>query len=214
MDNGKKICSQLKEIRNEIARENNIPLDSKECTYEGPCNGTCPHCDAELKYLENELSRRSSLGKAAIVAGMTVGMVAGAQNLCAQNDHDIEMLEGDVVAVRHFDTATARGFVISMDDGSRLSDAEVTFMLKGDTAATAITQTDSNGMFTAQLPFGEYMVLVYHFGYFPKTEEVTIDRPTVNITPITLPREEERLMGIVPYFPEEQPKEEEQQPAE
>ena len=75
-DNGKDICKQLKDIRQQIASENDIPLEEHECHYDGPCNGTCPRCDAELQYIENELGRRGKLGKAAIVAGMTLGLAA------------------------------------------------------------------------------------------------------------------------------------------
>ena len=57
MDYGKKICNYLKEIRRRIAEENGIPLNQEECTYEGLCNGTCPHCEAELQYLEREIMK-------------------------------------------------------------------------------------------------------------------------------------------------------------
>lgn len=71
---GKNICSQLKEIRRRVADENNIPLEQHECTYEGDCDGTCPRCEAEVKYLEQELHRRMTLGKVAAVAGVAMTM--------------------------------------------------------------------------------------------------------------------------------------------
>lgn len=57
---GKEICKTLKEIRQKVAEENDIPLKEHECTYEGDCNGTCPHCDAELRYIEGELENRKA----------------------------------------------------------------------------------------------------------------------------------------------------------
>jgi TonB family protein len=45
----------------------------EECTYQGDCLGTCPKCEAEVRYLERELEKRQRLGKAAIFAGMTIG---------------------------------------------------------------------------------------------------------------------------------------------
>ena len=75
---GKDICKQLKEIRRQIATENDIPLEEHECHYDGPCKGTCPRCDAELQYLETELGRRGKLSKAAIVAGVTLSLAASA----------------------------------------------------------------------------------------------------------------------------------------
>ncbi len=81
MTHGKNICKQLKEVRKRIAEENGIPLEQRECTYEGPCRGTCPHCEAEVRYLERSLADRIRLGKAATVAGLSLGLAAcGGQN--------------------------------------------------------------------------------------------------------------------------------------
>ena len=60
---GKQKCKILKEIRQKIADENDIPYVTRECTHQGNCSGTCPRCESELRYLENQLQIRSSLGK-------------------------------------------------------------------------------------------------------------------------------------------------------
>ena len=73
MGKGKQTCKILKEIRKQIAAENDIDLVVSECTYQGDCLGTCPKCEAEVRYLERELEKRQRLGKAAIFAGMTIG---------------------------------------------------------------------------------------------------------------------------------------------
>jgi len=73
---GKSICKQLKALRHSIAEENGIPLEQRECTYEGPCRGTCPRCEAEVKYLERALAHRLKLGKAATVAGLSLSLAA------------------------------------------------------------------------------------------------------------------------------------------
>ncbi len=73
---GKSICKQLKAVRQHIAEENNIPLELRECTYEGPCRGTCPRCEAEVRYLEQSLASRLKLGKAATVAGLSLSLAA------------------------------------------------------------------------------------------------------------------------------------------
>ena len=73
MAKGKQTCKILKEIRKQIAEENDIKLVIEECTYQGDCKGTCPKCEAEVRYLERELEKRQRLGKAAIFAGMTLG---------------------------------------------------------------------------------------------------------------------------------------------
>lgn len=70
---GKNTCKILKEIRKQIAAENDIKLVIEECTYQGDCKGTCPKCEAEVRYLERELEKRQRMGKAAVFAGMSLG---------------------------------------------------------------------------------------------------------------------------------------------
>lgn len=77
---GKNKCKILKQIRQRIADENDIPYVTRACTYQGDCTGTCPKCEAELRYLEQELEKRRSLGKsvavAAVAAGLSLSMAA------------------------------------------------------------------------------------------------------------------------------------------
>lgn len=87
---GKNICRHLKEIRRRVADENQIPLEQHECTYEGDCDGTCPYCEAEVRYLEQELHRRMTLGKAAAVAGVALSMATFTS--CTEG----KVIEGDV----------------------------------------------------------------------------------------------------------------------
>lgn len=80
MNPGKNRCEYLKEVRRRIATENNIPLEQRECTFKGECSGTCPFCEAELRYLEKELYKRKALGKAVTVAGIALSSVV--MNAC------------------------------------------------------------------------------------------------------------------------------------
>ncbi len=73
---GKEKCKALKEIRQKIAEENDIAFAVSECTHQGDCRGTCPKCEAELRYLERQLEIRKNLGKAVVVAGISAGMCA------------------------------------------------------------------------------------------------------------------------------------------
>ena len=73
MAKGKQTCKILKEIRRQIAAENDIEFVTSECTYQGDCKGTCPKCEAEVRYLERELEKRQRMGKAAMFAGLAVG---------------------------------------------------------------------------------------------------------------------------------------------
>ncbi len=67
---GKNKCKILKDIRRQIAQNNDIELIIEECTYKGECRGTCPRCEAELRYLEAELLKRKNAGKNIAVAGL------------------------------------------------------------------------------------------------------------------------------------------------
>ena len=73
---GKKKCKILKEIRQRIADENDIPYVTRECTYQGNCSGTCPKCEAELRYLEQQLSLRQRVGKIGAVSALSLGLTA------------------------------------------------------------------------------------------------------------------------------------------
>ena len=76
--NGKTRCRILKAIRKEIAKNNDIEYVTTECKYKGDCAGTCPKCEAEVRYLEQELEKRRKLGKSVAVAGIAATMaVAG-----------------------------------------------------------------------------------------------------------------------------------------
>ena len=76
MKRGKIICKELKAIRRHIADENGIDLQQPECTHTGDCSGTCPRCEAEVRFLEQVLSQRLKLGKVATVAGLTLSLSA------------------------------------------------------------------------------------------------------------------------------------------
>jgi len=45
---GKGKCNFLKRIRKQVCKENDIPLEISNCTFEGECTGTCPQCEYEL----------------------------------------------------------------------------------------------------------------------------------------------------------------------
>ena len=80
--NGKSKCKILKDIRKKIAEENDIAYVTSECKYQGDCSGTCPKCEAELRYLEQELAKRKNIGKTVVVAGIAAALVVGSSG-CA-----------------------------------------------------------------------------------------------------------------------------------
>ena len=73
--NGKSKCKVLKDIRKKIAEANDIAYVTSDCKYKGECSGTCPKCEAEVRYLEEELAKRKNLGKIVAVAGIAATLV-------------------------------------------------------------------------------------------------------------------------------------------
>ena len=87
---GKAKCKILKEIRQKIADENDIPYVTRECTYQGDCSGTCPRCESELRYLERELEARRRLGKQVAVTALCAG-ISFSSVACAAPGFDEEL---------------------------------------------------------------------------------------------------------------------------
>lgn len=76
--NGKSKCKLLKQIRRQIAAENDITYVTSECKFQGNCSGTCPKCEAEVRYLEEELRKRQQSGMKIAVAGIAAALVVTA----------------------------------------------------------------------------------------------------------------------------------------
>ena len=91
MAKGKQTCKILKEILKQIAEENDINLVIEECSYKGDCFGTCPKCEAEVHYLERELEKRQRMGKAAVIAGLSVGLLGASQMALAQTPDSLRI---------------------------------------------------------------------------------------------------------------------------
>lgn len=105
MNRGKETCQVLKQIRQQIAEKNEIPYTTTECHFEGECQGTCPKCEAELRYLEDEIKKRGTLKKVASVAGISLG-VAMTFSSCVISG-DIPM-EGDPIPPDDYVTDTVK----------------------------------------------------------------------------------------------------------
>ena len=76
MVKGKSTCKTLKAIRRQIAEANDIVYEPHECHYDGPCLGTCPACEAEVRYLEQQLGLRRQLGWAVSLIGVSAGLLS------------------------------------------------------------------------------------------------------------------------------------------
>ena len=94
---GKEKCKYLREIRKKIALENDIRLVTDECSFKGECKGTCPKCEAEVRYLENELERKRKIGKIVTIAGLSLAGITSGTLLasCGEEDGDMPVYRND-----------------------------------------------------------------------------------------------------------------------
>lgn len=100
MERGKQICRILKDIRVRIAEENDIEFITSECTHKGDCAGTCPKCEAEVRYLESQLARRRASGRTMRLAGISLGIAAVAPALASCEPLTTEgdpVIDGDML---------------------------------------------------------------------------------------------------------------------
>ena len=93
MMKGKSICKVLKTIRKQVADANDIKYEPRECHHQGDCRGTCPACEAEVKYIEQQLDLRRQLGKAVAVVGISAGLAA--LTGCTNNPKNIDKVENE-----------------------------------------------------------------------------------------------------------------------
>ena len=176
MDNrGKTVCEELKAVRRRIAEENGIELEIPECTYHGPCKGTCPRCESEVRFLENELARRIRMGKVATVAGLalTLGVTGSA---AAQST------EPSAVPPSHErQTGECEVTGVVVDARSREPLPFVSVMLYQDTAQAMVVQTDFDGRYRFSVHRGKYTLVVRGVvGYNEYRREVIVKRSSEN----------------------------------
>ena len=184
MARGKQTCKILKEIRRQIAEANGIELATSECRYKGDCLGTCPKCESEVRYLEQQLRARSLAGKAVALAGISAASIAMLMPMTseAQNVQEPQnILKGNIPAMT--DTITVKGIVLSGDtlpDGTISKEPLIGATISNRrTALGAISDLD--GHFGLPVCIGDTLKVEY-VGYEPQTIVVTENMRTVEIT--------------------------------
>ncbi len=179
---GKDICNELKTVRRRIADENNIPLEIPECTHQGPCAGTCPRCEAEMRYLENALAGRISMGKVATVAGLALALAAPtavqAQEPIRQNA-EVRTPQAKLLPVQ--------GTIIDSKTKEPLPFCSVSFTPTGKTAKLTVPKfatTDFNGVYKLELPEGDYTMRVAFIGYqaMERAVKVAANSDTIDLS--------------------------------
>ena len=149
---GKKKCRLLREIRQRIAQENDIPLVTEECEYKGDCRGTCPKCESELRYLEEQLAKRRALGLKVTVSAMAVGLAVGGLTGCRPT---VAGYIEEYTTQTETETPTDGGELTEMgdvpyipdetEDGTEDGTEEEPFMLEGDVLYTPEESGGDNG---------------------------------------------------------------------
>ena len=122
MEKGKAICETLKQIRQRVADANGISYAPTPCNHKGDCLGTCPVCEAEVRYIERELNARRLLGKAVVVAGIAAGLTS--LTSCNRTKDDLkplsapeEMTEGMVQTTGMVDSDAVQKIKTDTIDG-------------------------------------------------------------------------------------------------
>ena len=170
MVKGKSTCKLLKDIRQQIADENGISYQPKECHHKGDCAGTCPACEEEIRFLERELRARKGNGFGMKVAGIAAGIcatvmpiTAAAQAVKADSTanrpiHTVK--KGNVKVVDLSDGCASpvivRGMVMDSEDNKPLVGASI--LIDGTTKETV---TNVDGQFALKVPSDTLLVISY-----------------------------------------------------
>ncbi len=183
MAHGKNICNQLKEVRKRTAEENDIPLEIEECTYKGECRGTCPRCEAEVRYLENALADRLRLGKVATVAGLALGLAATTQAQAPQTAA-VPVQDNDTVHKIECN-GVLKGTVLDKKTGESIPFCNIRVMQDGKQVHSGVT--DFDGVYIIKpLCLGKYSIEISTVGYKPLESEVDITRAGYTILDVSL----------------------------
>ena len=133
--NGKDKCRILKDIRRQIAENNDIEWIVSECSHKGSCKGTCPKCESEVRKLERELSLRRKFGKAVAITGVSAACVAGLTGCSLEDVADFGQEIVDNIREIAQELRDGQGYI---DPGP--------YVLEGDVPYIAYPEDDLSGM--------------------------------------------------------------------
>lgn len=185
MARGKQTCKILKEIRRQIAEANGIEFVTSECRYKGDCLGTCPKCESEVRYLEQQLRARSLAGKAVVLAGISAASIAMLFPISteAQTPADTKILSTDSIAMTSVDSVKVKG--IARYEFENKIDSIASEELIGATVLNLTngkgTTTDIDGKFEIAAQVGDTIEVSY-VGFKSKTVTVTDISQPITVT--------------------------------
>ena len=184
MARGRQTCKILKEIRRQIAYANGSEFITSKCRYKGDCLGTCPKCEAEMRYLEQQRRARSIAGKAVALAGISAASLAMLMPMTSEAkivEEPQNPLKESISIVT--DTITVRGIALS---GDTLTDGTISKEpLVGATILNKRTKSgtyaDLDGHFELPACIGDTLEVKY-VGYESLSVVVTENMRNVEIT--------------------------------
>ena len=195
MTHGKEICKQLKSVRKRIAEENGIALDIPECTHHGPCRGTCPRCEAEVRYLENALAERLRLGKVATVAGLALGLATATAQATETCPPPRPVAPAVVVQALHVaDSVTLKGTIV--DDSTREALPFCNVLVTQDGKVVTGTTSGLDGHYSLKVAKGVYDVEFSFIGYL-RHVRTTVDITQDTALDIRMKATETQLDGMI-----------------
>ena len=166
MARGKHTCKILKEIRRQIAEANGIEFATSECRYKGDCLGTCPKCESEVRYLEQQLRARTLAGKAVALAGISAASLAMLMPMSAdaQMSADVNSMPTDSITATSVNSVKIKG-VVSDALYSEALMMGVTILNRTNGRGA---RTNIDGEFEIDACVGDSIEFSY-VGYFPQT---------------------------------------------
>lgn len=105
---GHEKCEKLREIRRKIAKANDIFYEPAVCTHQGPCFGTCPACDREIRYLDQMLEEKRKRGEEICLFGIAKEDIACAMMDPFIEDDEMPTADGGLL---EFDTLNIKSMV-------------------------------------------------------------------------------------------------------
>ena len=181
MTKGRSTCKLLKSIRQQIADANGISYQPKECQHKGDCAGTCPACEAEIRYLEGELKARKGSGFGMKVAGIAAGicatvmpMTAAAQAVKSDSTANPPVQTTKKAPIKVVDLSDScaspvivRGMVIDAENKEPVMGAAV--FIDGTRKGIA---TNVDGQFALKVP-SDTSLVISSIGYYSKKVRVS-----------------------------------------
>lgn len=183
MKRGKQTCRILKDIRRQIAEANDIEFITSECQYQVDCLGTCPKCEAEVRYLEQQLERKRMAGKAITVLGISAGLITmSPMSSCSSGNKGARQeVTSETSSNSHIMGESEPSYLkdtIATPSDENLIEGDIEEIIEGET--TGDDNIDTTAIFTT-------------LGYIP---------PIVNNMPTTEENDSIDAYEVVPVMPE------------